>query len=550
MTTTKTRAKRKVKAAPSIAEPIADHDAQYLLWLDRVQARYHTVVEGGMQAVFTTDAGKIGPTLFDTFLNALPVSERQHHNCSHCRNFINTYGGLVVITEDGVLKSAMWAEADAGESQLYADATFELGRLARRARVTGVFLSSEKHYGTRQTGKWFHLAVKAPAATIWDNRLQTAGQHMAEKRADFQNMMTALGEWETTTVNAALNLIRSDSVYQSEKVTAQADFLAFLYAAKGKTTFANTVWLATARAPAGFLHPRSSMIGTLLDDLKAGMSLADAARRFADKMQPLKYMRPQAGPTAGEIAAAEKVFRLLAAENSLKRRFARLGDLNLLWKPSAPAPMSDSAELFGHLTPGARGIPADGGVAAGGVMTLSKFIRTIVPDAERIEFLLPRIGGYVGVLTAEDPDAPPLLRWDRPEKRNPVSWYSYADESGRNASSAEDWGMRTGTWHEVTGMCLLPHMWGDEAAPMQSHFKGAILVLKGAKDSREGGLALFPSDLRAEFHSIRSVVEAHSRTVQPTGREEGDANGYVLGAGAVRVTTKLGRAQYNIDRWD
>jgi hypothetical protein len=70
------------------------------------------------------------------------------------------------------------------------------------------------------------------------------------------------------------------------------------------------------------------MIGTLLEDIHVGLPFDDFKAKFAAKMHPLQYQRPQAAPKVGAIAQAEKLVEQLGIVRSLKRRFARLDDLD------------------------------------------------------------------------------------------------------------------------------------------------------------------------------------------------------------------------------
>ena len=111
----------------------------------------------------------------------------------------------------------------------------------------------------------------------------------------------------------ALKLLKSEALYRSEKVLGQAQWLYDLHRAlPSRRNRDHVLWRAVAAAPAGFCHPRSSMIGTLLEDLAAGMPFDDVSRRFAEKMHPLLYQRPQAAPSAGNIAQAEKIVAAFA----------------------------------------------------------------------------------------------------------------------------------------------------------------------------------------------------------------------------------------------
>src|SRR2546425_8355197 len=75
------------------------------------------------------------------------------------------------------------------------------------------------------------------------------------------------------------------------------------------------------------------MFGTLLEDISNGLPLPEVSKRFAEKMHPLRYQRPQAAPSEGQLAQAEKIVAQLGAAGSLARRFARLEEVETIWTP-------------------------------------------------------------------------------------------------------------------------------------------------------------------------------------------------------------------------
>jgi hypothetical protein len=310
----------------------------------------------------------------------------------------------------------------------------------------------------------------------------------------------------------------------------------------------NLVWRAVATAPAGVCHPRSSMIGTLLEDIAAGMEFGEISRRFAAKMHPLQYQRPQAPPTAGNIAQAEKLVEQLGIQPSLSRRFARLEDIETIWTPKPKPETPATNGVFGHLKPKGESAPSQL-IVPPATMTWDKFTRTVLPTADRIEFYAPHgPGAYTALVTAANADAPPILQWDRPERRNPVSWYVYS-----GGSTPEQWGLASGRWHTVAAITLKPPMWGDGGFGHQG--KAAILILEGARDSRNTSAALFPEILKADLRAIRATIEAYSRSATLEGAEEQSANGIMLDQGSkwnalVRVHSGRMHADYRLDRWD
>ena len=83
-----------------------------------------------------------------------------------------------------------------------------------------------------------------------------------------------------------------------------------------------------------------------------------------------------------------------------------------------------------------------------------------------------------------------------------------------------------------------------------------MFIIDGARESRMAGAAIFPEMLKAEFHGIRSVIEAYSRKASIQGMNEPHAAGVMLtkGDNAWNATLRVwsaGRSQeYRLDRWD
>src|SRR5262249_16422363 len=140
----------------------------------------------------------------------------------------------------------------------------------------------------------------------------------------------------------------------------------------------NLLWLAVATAPAGFCHVRSSVVGSLLEDIQDGKPFDAVKRAFDEKMSPLQYQRPTAPPSDGNIKQAEEPGAKPGSAGALRRRYARLEDLQTIWRPFAE-PEATPDGVFGHLREKKRDAPLR---ATGSTMTWEKFARTVLPNAE------------------------------------------------------------------------------------------------------------------------------------------------------------------------
>lgn len=522
--------------ASTRTESLHDHD------YDAFLAAVRDTVGTFTGPVFTT--GVEG--LWRVYLGALPAEHRQHYTCHTCQRFVDAYGGLVTIDEDGCAYS-IWPDIAPG---VFSAVAATLRARVKKAKVTGVFLSSEPAWGIAQTGAWSHLAAPSPSV-FKATALRTAFQTSAEKREDYGMLCRGLADYDAATVAKALTLLSADALYRSEKCEGVAKWLSALHQARaglrGKARD-NVTWRAVATAPAGFCHVRSTIIGTLLDDIAANKPMAAAAKSFAAKMHPLQYQRPTALPSDGQIAAAEKVVAALQSQNALARRFARLADIETAWTPRPVAPAKGG--VFGHLSPAAKA-ESRAGDAPTVSITFEKFMRTVPDDAVVMECLVPGTGAFYALVTAADPSAPPVIQWDREEKRNPVTWYTYS-----GGGSAHQWNVPAGQWHPVTAISYLPFMWHGVGYDHQG--EGAIFVLDGCRDTTiTAGAGFFPEQLKSEYHGIRATMEAFARSATIAGREQASACGLAIRKGQrggevrVRVTSRSGaRVVYCVDRWD
>jgi hypothetical protein len=501
--------------------------------------------------LFTTKTD--GRELWNTFLAGLPPELQQQHNCHSCRHFVERFGGLVVIDQQGRTESAVWG----GAPGPYAGAFEAVKRAVEAAPVSGVHVTDLRIWGTPQNratnnpeGVWRHMSVAPPKYLVYDGRVKTAHERAAELVQDFAMIRTALADYPADVVEDALRLVRAGALFRGDKVEDRLAWLVGLHgaraAAAGRAHRDNVVWAAVAAAPVGWAHVRSGVVGTLLDDVKAGLPAADIRAKYNAKLSPLQYRRPTKEVDAGTVKRAEELVAKLGTSGAFKRRYARLDDLRPRWIPrsverQAPEGLGMFAELLDHKKRPDLAIVAP-------PMDLERFLAEVLPGAHRIEAQAPLHGPYVAFVTAEDPEAPPVLQWDHEEHRNPVSMYVYA-----SGSHSRDFNLVANSWVPVLAVTDMPWQWTPG-------FKGNLadgvaFVLEHCRDLKTGsGLGLFPEFLRAEYHGVRAAVEAYQRRHDPEYRAEG-VGGLVL-TPSTKYTLRFkvtdvhgGTVEHTVDRW-
>lgn len=548
-------------------------DADWEGFLAAVATRF-SAVAGDAKSLHVSAAHGLWEAYLGAFTDDVT---RQVHDCNTCKHFIEHFGNLVVVNDDGTVTSAVW---ELGMTPDFYKPSVDamLDKVNGAQRVTQPFYSALPILGQAQTGEWHHLSAILPPAMVFapawgkghhtrDEYLAAGHQHTADRVVLRSSIRHALNEFTPEIIQRALTLVESDGLHRGGAVHGGLKFLGDLHEAQAKCgpnkiRRENLLWRAVAEAPDGHLHPRSGMVGKLLTDLSdPSLTLDDVKKKFAAEMNGLDYRRPQAAPKAGNIARAEGVIAELVLARSLERRFARLHEIEALWRPAPPPSERQGGGVFaGVQARGAKPRPVDLHVSSDKkTITFVKFRDTVLmggDPAKTIEAYVGESGPFASFVTALFDDAPPIIKWDSEERRNPFTWYTYGSRKTHSGTPPSQWGLQRG-WVKVNAIARSPAEWGTPISPStHSSYRSAILVLEGCVDTANSGNALFPEFLRPELHSIAPTVEAFAKTAKIHGRSEASAAGLMISASGqaygitVRVTNHGVVQTYLIDRWD
>lgn len=537
---------------------------QYEALLSQIKTHFHEIMDGYPKLwLYKTDV----TDLFQVFLDNLPADAVQHYTCNACRRFVNKYGSLVSITENGDIIPVMWPTPGAG---IFSDAVEAVREyLITKAKVICVFYSDKTILGTPQTGDWSHMSVQINRRLFTNYHVgvygKNCGQMMSASVHDYVTLRNAIKDYDISVVTEAMKLINSGALYRSDKVKDACNaFRELLESLKGETPKVkhNKIWYYIANATdARYLHIKSSVLGTLLDDIKNGVEVDTIISKFNDKMDPMHYQRPQAAPSTGNIDRAEQIFAELGFTNkSLERRFASVDELETVWRPDVCKEdnTEEQSSVFGRLRDQAKNAlkisKTDKLIVDRGSMTWNKFYTEILPHAKKLRIRnthylpTPIIATF---LTAVNPDDKCIFRYG-----NHFSYYMYNKPMGISFGILGD--------VEVLAISYDPELWGKKDDMINGDTNGITLILKGAKDlqrigdNKIAGTGIFPEDLIPEFREIRSTIAAYSSTdyIQDSG--VGYATGVRLQRGInyyqminlIVETDTMGTLSLNIDRWE
>lgn len=471
--------------------------------------------------------------LWEYYLSSFPEQARSHYNCNTCRNFVNNYGGLVAINNDGTLVPAMWPEG----TKMY--------DTVKSSPVVGVFSCKSITLGIPHAGGFEHLCSVVNMCNVCLNPNEKR-EYAAQK---FRMVMSTLAEISESSIATLVELCADGAFKRTEVLKDRAFWLQEIKALslEKMTRFhkKNLLWKKISEAPDSFCHVKQSVLWSILEDIEERLPTQVIIRKANAKLSSDTYQRPIAAPTESQIDVAERLVAKLNLAPSFERRLCRLDEVHALWRKGRDAPKAPEPSVFGNLRepqPLTRSRRSDLEALP---ITWEKFHEEVLLRAKRIEIFTPQVSNYTVLVTAVHPDAPPLLKWDSKELRNPVSWYTWP-----KGMTPEHFGLKSNVFCEVLAVAYKPSMWNHQDRFDHLGF-GVLFFLEGAKETTSPSPGLFPEFLLSDLHPIRRVIEAHNRTTNVIGLEyDNHAIGLMVGEPSVNHKVRVDGRVYIIDRRD
>lgn len=538
------------------------HDHEYSDWMARMAKTADDFLRTWTHVLVRTNV----TGLYDLFMANLPASERQYHTCRCCEHFFKNYAGLAVLDANGSLAPLLTLVGMRAVPKKYQSAIAAIHTKVANAKVTGPFYPEEKMLGNARTGKWTHFYFTIPTKLRYEGLVKSAYQAEAEKIEDFKNIVLALNEFTLPILQDTLAILNSSDAYRGQQVVGRVEWLLNLKTAvvskKRAADKEKVIWYAVINAPAGFLHPRNGIVGSIIDDLEKGLTRADIIKKFSSKMDSTKYQRSTAAPAAQTVKRAEEIVAKMKAEGAFRRRFALVHEVPMEWSPrprkpkatlSVPAPSLFSKVKTKEQTLAktvSYVMPSEKQILKGGNMTWEKFSQKVLGTAEKISLLTSDVN-FGAIIAPVKIGGVPILQWDKTERRNQYSWYTYPQ-----SQDPSNWSLGINRWIEVVGITLKPNMWfGNTDGEATHHGRSVFFLLQGCKDVRSPGLCLFPEILKSDFHEVRSVIEGLNRSSQIEAHFGAHAAGAMLSdtqnwKARVRVWANGVVTEYTLDRWE
>lgn len=359
--------------------------------------------------------------IFNQYLAGFPEETRQEHNCNSCKSFLRQFGGIVLIDKEYKLVSLF----DGVDVEGYEGAMSNLARYVRSLPVTDVLMNdvaecgTDKNVSKKDGTLWRHFFITLPSKFL--QAKDSLDSLRANKRGDFDVFERGLRELKIDATETVLDIIAQNSLYRGQESKGVLDEFMKLqkqYADVPSGLRRNFAWAKAATVSGSISRIRNNAIGTLLIDLSEGTDLETAVNKFERQvMAPTNYKRPSALVSPKMVEDAKRTLAEAGLIESLERRQAVETDIditNLLYS-FTPTSLGD---IFDEIS---AGVPVN-------PRTLNKveeigiedFITNILPKAKGVEILIENshMSNFVTLITAKNPEAPGLFKWDNPFSLN------------------------------------------------------------------------------------------------------------------------------------
>ena len=383
---------------------------------------------------FQTDYDK--DWLWNLYLDSWPEKlnpfyrTRREFDCSACRHFIKTIGGIVWIDAE-LNKHTIWGfRVDDPEYQAVLDT---MDAAVKGLEIKDVYLSKNTSYVGEKTSHsyvdnevvtWEHFYVKLPDSMVFNTgRYNTIDTELAQRRDTAHVFGRSLAEITLDAIDTVLDLINSNTLYKGAEWKRELNTLRkykIQYDALPEDKKPLYVWLKSKNAGPVLGRIRNHSIGVLLVDISNGVDLNEAVTRYERIVAPVNYKRPKAIFTAKMLEDAKKTITELGYMDSLPRRYARLDDItvnNILFSNRDAAKRIKGGDVFEDMMAETKSVPKKFDRAE--EISIEKFISDVLPGAREIEAYVENrhAPNFVSLIAPVNKGAPSMFKWG-----NAFSW--------------------------------------------------------------------------------------------------------------------------------
>lgn len=365
--------------------------------------------------------------LWEIYLNSFPKGtneifrERREHDCSCCRNFVNSFGDTVVILDGKIV--SIWDFAI--DDKAFSPVIKALSDHIKTKTIQDVYISRFKQIGIKSNHEnyegrvitWLHFNVTLPKKFV-----KSSGDSIATykgKYRDIKNVFKrSLEELSEESVLTVLELISQNSLYKGEEweqILTNFNKYQKEYSKLDDSMKDIYLWEKSTQVGIAIGKIRNHSIGTLLINVSEGMNLDSAVKKYEVIVAPTNYKRPKPIYTKKMLDDARVKIDELGFIDSLQRRYAILEDIsvnNVLFANRDTVKKLQSKDVFEEMEKDVKTNPKSFNRVE--EVSVKDFIENILPTTKKIEVFLENkhSPNFVSLIAPYKSDSKSMFKWD------------------------------------------------------------------------------------------------------------------------------------------
>ena len=347
--------------------------------------------------------------------------ERREYDCNCCKNYIRKIGHIVALAPTGYM--TIWDNVNTGT---YYDVVAKaMAAYLQDKSVVTRFYTSEKTAGFVPNKDntsdiiWTHFYREIPGKLVKSE--DRIGPLLNGQNGSFDSLKRSMETFTIDAMETVLELITQNSIYRGSEfknIVQQALECKKQYdATEGDYNKLIFLW-NTVESLDMACRFRSTVIGTLIEDLSLEVELNKAVASFESKVAPTNYKRSSSVVTPRMVKDAQEKITQLGYLDSLHRRHATMDDI-----PASALLHVSQAEkalnVFDDITSEAKAKFKPKDFDKVEKVTLEKFIQEILPTVNSLELFMENRfqKNIVSIIAPIDSSAPNMFKW-----AHPISW--------------------------------------------------------------------------------------------------------------------------------
>lgn len=217
--------------------------------------------------------------LWSVFINSFPKEVRQFYNCRCCKNFVEKYGKLVIVDENGIGKSLLWNQIPNNEtiSPVFEAMTKALYGNLKYIKINHIFISKgilgiPYSYNVKENCNNSHMCLgiqNIESCSISKQNSKQQYKILEIIKTNFNTITSIVSKVNEENIEVLLDILKNNFEELSKSIIPEIEYLhkavKIQHGSKDKILKHNLLWLLTIELWSKKYSPKDTIWWSFLE---------------------------------------------------------------------------------------------------------------------------------------------------------------------------------------------------------------------------------------------------------------------------------------------